>query len=248
MRNVVLLLVAVAMFGACSLKEERGVCPCWLTVDTDGRQMLVSAWSSGRYFRGETVSGVREYELERGFLALSAVSPSTHIMDGDNLVIELRCQADSVYGQSMTVDYVGDEYLYKVQPFKQFATLTMTLDVDEGDIAPEYDAVVRGNTCGWNLKTFQGVSGAFEYEPVREDGKRYTFRVPRQLDDSLEMDLVIGSVVMRTVRIGELVRTAGYNWNEDNLQDIEMLIDLERSTVQIDVNGWENAVVMEITI
>lgn len=248
MRKVILLLMVAVLFTACSLKEDRSGCPCWVTVDTDGRQMLVSAWGSDRYFRGDAVSSVKEYELERGPLTMSAVCPSTHIMDGDDLVVELRCQADSVYGQAVTVGRVGDEYLYKVRPLKQFATLTLTLDVEDGEIAPGYDALVRGNTCGWSLKTFQGVPGAFEYRPAREDGKRYTLRVPRQLDNSLEMDLMVGGAVMRTVHIGELVHAAGYDWNAEELQDIEMLIDLQRLTVQIDVNGWENAVVVEITI
>ena len=62
---------------------------------------------------------------------------------------------------------------------------------------------------------------------------------PRQLDDSLELEVYLNGVLTRTVRIGELIANSGYSWTKEDLDDIYISLGLfTNRSVAVRVNGW----------
>ena len=66
-----------------------------------------------------------------------------------------------------------------------------------------------------------------------------SFRVPRQADNSLTMRAIVPGADLGDIPIGEYIARMGYDWGEESLRDITVIIDLVIGGVMITVNDWE---------
>lgn len=242
------LTILLAVIAACSVKEDRSLCPCYLQVtfsepDTTGRVELLG-WNRETLFhnrvRIEDCRPSWNMSIKRGTFVLSAckgIGRST--LDGHQICIPMSCEADSLYAYFEEVDATGDFAYAEVSLRKQFATVFLDIRKTEEEIR-SFRFLVDGNTSGFDVLDYSPVRGPFHCEPVPGEGERLvTFRIPRQIDDGLKVTIMPKGAYSTRFPLGEYIRQLGYNWNTEELQDIYVSIDLVRGLVNVSVEDWE---------
>ncbi len=269
--RILLLGAAAALLGgslgACSVKEDRELCPCYLNVSfTEGDRETVLdevgliGWREAGLFRDSIL--IRDYDpywvkaVRKGMVRLGAWRGVDLASARDHFVtISTGRQCDSLYAYHEEVDCTGEEAYAEVEFQKQFCTVYVSIRKSEAEMR-DFSFLVEGNTCGFDLLDFQPVPGTFRYEPSGEDvSDVVTFRIPRQSDDSMafpvwhrnagEEGSLAGGAWQRlgVFPLGKYIVRTGYDWKADVLQDVYVVIDLVLGHVVISVDGWEDGVV-----
>jgi len=210
--------------------------------------------------------GALEYEVPRGSVGVSAVAFGNEIpgragydgeragYDGDEIRVTVGEQMDSLYGFFKMYHTRCESVLCDVELHKEFCTVSFTLGKD-GYSSP-YDIEVWGNVAGVSAWDLMPVQGEFRYAPILKNGV-YQVRVPRQVDNSLELVMLeipdqVGydgeRGVVDRLPLGEYIARSGYDWAAENLADVSVALDLEMQQVMITVSGWDGVVVMDIVI
>ena len=228
--------------------------------------------------------GALEYEVPRGSVGVSAVAFGNEIpgragydekvagydgksagYDGDEIRVPVGEQMDSLYGFFKMYHTRCESVLCDVELHKEFCTVSFTLGED-GYTSP-YDIEVWGNVAGVSAWDLMPVQGEFRYAPILKNGV-YQVRVPRQVDNSLELVMLeipdqvgydgeemLGQagddgerVVVDRLPLGEYIARSGYDWTAEDLADVNVALDLEMQQVMITVSGWDGVVVMDIVI
>ena len=274
----VMWMAGMLFLSSCSIKEDRDGCPCWMTVDLSNVAESVVLRLRGNsdedainyeYQVTEEVKasvGALEYEVPRGAVGVLAVALGREIPgqagydglkaghDGDEIRIPVGEQMDSLYGFFKMYHTRCESVLCDVELHKEFCTVSFTLG-DEGYSSP-YDIEVWGNVAGVSAWDLMPIKGDFRYAPVQKNGV-YQVRVPRQEDNSLELVMLempdqVGNdgerVVVDRLPLGEYIARSGYDWNAEDLADVNVALDLEMQQVMITVSGWDGVVVMDIVI
>lgn len=182
--------------------------------------------------------GALEYEVPRGAVGVSAVNLA-------RLQVPVGEQMDSLYGFFRMFYTRCESVLCNVELHKEFCNISFTLG-DKGYVSP-YDIEVWGNVAGVSAWDLMPLEGDFRYAPVPEDGV-YRVRVPRQVDNSLELVMMENSEIVDRLPLGEYIARSGYDWAEEDLADVSVALDLERQQVMISVSDWDGVVVMDIVI
>ena len=195
-------------------------------------------------------AGTLEYEVPRGSVGVSAVAFGNEIpgragYDGDEIRVPVGEQMDSLYGFFKMYHTRCESVLCDVELHKEFCTVSFTLGED-GYTSP-YDIEVWGNVAGVSAWDLMPVQGEFRYEPIQKNGV-YQVRVPRQVDNSLELVMLEDSEIVDRLPLGEYIARSGYDWAAEDLADVNVALDLEMQQVMITVSGWDGVVVMDIVI
>lgn len=203
----------------------------------------------------ETVNtevGALEYEVPRGSVGVSVIGMPDRVghdgiagYDGDEIRIPVGEQMDSLYGFFRMFYTRCESVLCDVELHKEFCTVSFTLG-DDGYISP-YDLEVWGNVAGVSPWDLMPLEGDFRFAPSQEDGV-YRVRVPRQVDNSLELVMLEDSEIVDRLPLGEYIARSGYDWAAEDLADVHVALDMEKQQVMITVSGWDGVVVMDIVI
>ena len=238
-------LALLAAGTACSIKEDRGPCPCDLQVsfadpDAAGEAELLG-WRDDRLFRDrvriEEARPAWTKPVPKGMLSLSACTGYREAFaEGRQIRIPPGSEADSLYAWSGEVDATGDLAYATVTFRKQFATVF--LDIRKSpDVVQTCRFLVEGNSWGFDLLDFSPVAGPFRCEPLPHAGESIvTFRGPRQGDNSLAVTIRPEDSVPARFPLGEFIDRLGYNWKTEELQDIYVAVDLARGLVDVRVS------------
>ena len=223
--------------------------------------------------------GALEYEVPRGSVGVSVIEMPDRVghdgivgYDGDEIRVPVGEQMDSLYGFFKMYHTRCESVLCDVELHKEFCTVSFTLG-DDGYSSP-YHIEVWGNVAGVSAWDLMPVQGEFRYAPMQKNGV-YQVRVPRQVDNSLELVMVeipdqVGydgeeipgqagydgertgddgeRVVVDRLPLGEYIARSGYDWTAEDLADVSVALDLEMQQVMITVSGWDGVVVMDIVI
>ena len=213
--------------------------------------------------------GALEYEVPRGAVGVSAVAFGNEMpdrvgydgivgYDGDEIRIPVGEQMDSLYGYFRMFYTRCESVLCDVELHKEFCTVSFTLG-DDGYVSP-YDLEVWGNVAGVSAWDLMPLEGDFRFAPSPEDGV-YRVRVPRQVDNSLELVMLEmpdqaghdggadnERVVVDRLPLGEYIARSGYDWAAEDLADVHIALDMEKQQVMITVSDWDGVVVMDIVI
>lgn len=272
----VMWMAGMLLLSSCSIKEDRSGCPCWMKIEMpdqvghDNDLVLRLRGNSDEdavdyeYQMTEAVradAGTLEYEVPRGSVGVSAVDFGDEIpgraghderntvsdagYDGNEIRIPVGEQMDSLYGFFKMYHTRCESVLCDVELHKEFCTLSVTLG-DEGYVSP-YDIEVWGNVAGVSAWDLMPLDGDFRYAPVPEDGV-YRVRVPRQVDNSLELVMLEASEIVDRLPLGEYIARSGYDWAAEDLADVSIALDMEKQQVMITVSDWDGVVVMDIVI
>ena len=226
-------LALLAAGTACTVKEDRGPCPCYLQVsftdpDAIGEAQLLG-WDHDQLFRDhvriEEARPAWTKPVRKGMLVLSAcVGMDESYSEGHQMRIPSGSQADSLYAWFEEVDATGDLAYAKVSFRKQFATVF--LDIRKpADVVRSCRFDVEGNSCGFDL---------LDFSP------------PRQSDQGLSVTILPKEGPSARFPLGEYIERLGYNWKTEELQDIYVAIDLVRGLVDVRVEDWEEGTVFPL--
>ena len=226
-------LALLAAGTACSVKEDRGPCPCHLQVsftdpDAAGEAELLG-WRDDRLFRDRVrIEEARPHwtkPVPKGMLSLSACTGYREAFaEGRQMRIPPGSEADSLYAWAGEVDATGDMAYASVTFRKQFATVFLDIR-KSADIVRTCRFLVEGNSCGFDLLDLSPVDGKFRCEPRPHDGLAVTIHPE-------------GSAPAR-FPLGAYIDRLGYSWKTEELQDIYVAIDLVRGLVDVRVADWE---------
>ena len=248
-------LALLAAGTACTVKEDRGPCPCQLQVsftdpDAAGEAEMLG-WRDDRLFRDrvriEESRPCWTKPVQKGTLFLSACTGiGEAFAEGRHMRIPPGSQADSLYAWFEEVDATGDLAYAKVSFRKQFATVF--LDIRKpAEVVSACRFLVEGNSCGFDLLDFSPVDGPFRFAPIPREGEQIvTFRVPRQGDSKLSVTIQPEDSAPTRFPLGEFIDRLGYNWKTEELQDIYVAVDLARGLVDVSIADWEEGTVFPL--
>jgi len=237
------------LLSACSVKEDRGLCPCELRVAgseplrTEGG-VLVSVIQDGTVVK-QGMLGREEFDGGKCVLTVprkpSVVTVFSGITDmntagGRQLDIISGYECDELYSCSTFASLTGDEAECVVTPHKNFARLDLAVTG-----LPDA-ALMRivGKVHGYDLLSLDPCEGSFGCGP-RDGGSRthWYLRLPRQLDDSLELEVLFGDSAVRKVPLGAIIAAGGYRYDDEDLLDISVTVDLSKSEALVHLSDWE---------
>ena len=231
-------ILGLVALVSCSVKEDRGDCPCYLTVDAE-RTVSVDGWFGTRSLFNVN-GGFVDRQVPRGIVDIVASHGRFSIPEGQ--------QMDSLFARRIPVDTDGESAYARVTLCKNFATIELDFK-DEDDGRTDYDLLATGTISGVDARSLNPEEGSFSFVPEpNTDGRGYAFRVPRQKDETLKLLLSKDGNIVETIDLGYLVAKTGFDWKAESLGDIAILCDLPAHTFTITVKEWEGPVTFEITI
>jgi len=264
MKRIILLYALFSSLCCCSVKEDRSVCPCTLNIDmTDNLAkslpegferipMEVTCFSN--YVREviDTVDipecgPVVEEKITRGEEIVTGVLiPNRGLfkIHADEIYLNTGNQADSLYAFCATVPAYGEQAYLNPTIRKQFSTIylecpsiTQTEDVEWN---------VIGYSGGVSLLDLSALPGKFSYKIVSPISPGvWSFRMPRQIKADMILNLISadGSNRLSGIEIGRLIGQTGYDFNDEDMKDVHIELDIRKSTATITVEGWEEVFV-----
>lgn len=237
---------------SCSIKEDRGPCPCHLNIFlencADYSDMLsVSGWSldARRLFLDRVDLGgntkVHTRKVEKGSLTVSAYcNTGAMTLKGDRLVIPEGKQGDRLWAfAGDPVDAEGEyaeEHIFLHKQYADIHIITDELSRNAGDMILR----ATGNTEGLSILSLAPETGKFSCFVTQPEESGWVFTVPRQVDSSLELEVYLDGVLRKKIPVGKLVENSGYSWKKEDLDDIYMSFSLfSEFSAQISIAPWD---------
>ncbi|MCQ2157603.1 MAG: hypothetical protein MJY53_04335 [Bacteroidales bacterium] len=234
---------------SCSVKDDRGDCPCHLRLSFDpeveGNLVLTVNEAGRRVFYKENILSDSdgeslEYDFIRGNYAISVYGSTAQVTD-DIMHIKPGQQSDSIYAWTSGKMNTNLENL-EIRPelHKQFTTVYLSIaSRSESD----YKVIVSGGVNGMDMAFLRPLEGEFACLATRSDDWYYTVRLPRQLEDcsgSLYVGIYSGAELVYEYPLGAAIKEAGYDWNDEDLEDVYVSVDIDLVKVSVGVGDWEN--------
>lgn len=253
LRRPAIAACCALLLGACTVKEDREPCPCYLNVSFRDREHITSevgilGWDATEVFRaGIDIADHDPYwvkAVRKGTFRLAVYTGAAGTLPADHYaVIPPGSQSDSLYAFHAEVDATGEMAFADVVLRKQFCTVHLDLRKSAEQMR-DFRFLVEGGTCGFDLLSFEAVPGIFRHEPSARPGERVVnFRIPRQADESMTVTAWYGGLDAGTFPLGSYIARTGYNWSAEELQDIYVVIDLALGQVTVSVDDWEDGTV-----
>jgi hypothetical protein len=251
------LLAAVLIASSCSVKEDRGFCPAWCVVYSDGYvaegcrgELTCNLASSGQ---GNFEYGRKDFSSfkRRGDLVLEVPRYEQVFVDvfcgvdemelnGSVLAIPLGFCCDSIYSGHGSVFIAGEEGETGLPLNKDFASLVLRVEGEDEEESP-FTFRILGNVDGYELPGGAPHRGEFDFCPSEEAVRVFRARVPRQNDGSLMLEIydkTDASLVTRQ-KLGEIIMKKGYDWAVPDLPDIDLYVNLSESSFIVEIGEWE---------
>ena len=245
--GAIMMFTVAALSVACTVKEDRDVCPCWLDVGFLEREsikdpVVLMGWGDAEVFDDNVTTAdypdVYSCTVPRGMLAFGAVQGlKTNRHEGHVVTIRAGAQCDSLYGYWDRVDCTGESARTDVKFHKQFATVTMFITGGQ-EVAEKYRYTVKSGTNGIDVLSCQAVEGGYWYRPLPNKGSM-RYRLPRQADDSMTMTVDSADGESFVFPFGQYIRSVGYDWNAVDLADIHITLDIVHGRVDVGIVDWE---------
>ena len=228
------ILLPLLLVPSCSVKENRAVCPCGLTLeltDLPVRPVVVDVTGDG-YSLTEVVHAdtVLVLPVPKGEMTVSAVGGA--LAEGDGSVrIPVGEEAPSLYLFHASVSTDVEQVVLPVVLHKQFCTLELSFKGPPG-YGPPFEVAVEGFYGGWRPDG-SPAPGPFSRRLLPGSDGRAVLRLPRQGDDSLLMHIVFSDQMVRTFALGSYFAAAGYDWTALDLADLTLTVDISLTSVTI---------------
>lgn len=250
--------IVIQLSTSCSVKEDRSECPCTLTLDLSqimiGQTVTVIGLSEDNTFdRTIMVSGensVIKERVSKGKVHLCAYTGIADMVSNKvSLTIPTGGQCDSVYMSSYDISCKGESEIDTVRLYKQYAEVTVRF-TDSVDEQFPFSIRAKGKISGIDTYSLDPVIGEFVFQPQPEGefGREFRFRVPRQIDKSLCIEIWDSRSLLSTLDIGEEIDKNGFDWNKENLDDVSIDIDYAHSEMHLRIIDWEESIDKDVTI
>lgn len=208
------------------------------------KNIFVGVWTGAQMemqeYSPESCAEAIEIDVPKSrFVVASYVDiPNCEELDGE-LLIPQGMQCDSIYAFCDTISTVNESERVRVKMHKQFATIFLdATNIYNRD--KDFSLRVKGESKGLDLLNLKPVTGAFDYLLPKTEGVNiHSFRVPRQKDDTLLLELISGDEIVNTLELGKLIAESGYDWNMQDLEDIYLVLSGWDMKVDINISDWK---------
>lgn len=250
-------VIVLTLCLSCSVKERRCDCPCWLILDlreVDGEKfdsVCVDVFSDDGFLHSESVPKdlyAKEYVLE---------------VPRKNVIVNVRAEDGGCFGadRGVVIPYgedcpplwmytdvlgtSGDTRRDTVRLHKSYSEIRVTMVSESGSVP--FSIGVSGGISGYSPggKPFRG---DFFVGSELSSGGRCAVRVPRQEDPSLLLSVFDDGDAVRTFALGEYIASTGFDWTEEDLGDIDVLINFSLARLTLSVEAWEKTFTYDVEI
>ena len=243
-------ILMLVFLPGCSVLEDRDTCPAQLLLHLPPQEapVLVALESASSERQLDTLApGVVDWSafIPRKPLWVRVAVPASayDAIAGVKIPEGADCPEIRLYRREHTSigELVRDTVVFN----KPYCRLEIKVVWAQSPAA--YDLTVRGRVAGLD-RDGQPVPGVFHYRTRPSAAGSCFVNLPRQLDDSLLLDLTAGADPVRTFALGEYLAEAGYDWTAEDLPDASVTIDFARTTLAISVAGWTRVFQFQVII
>lgn len=253
--KVLMSVFSLIVCAGCSVKEDRTLCPCRLVLDFSEvdtaviRSVDLDVTAPDGFVFAENVEASRFYEdyvatVPRQELQLSVWSGRGAFASDDGLRIPYGNGAPPVYIHSALLDADCEQLHHTVIMRKNHCNVTIRMKGE--DVDPVSISLV-GNVDGYALDGRPTLGRFCCSSVVGVDGS-CTMVLPRQVDNTLMMELDDASGVLKRFAIGEYIAESGYDWATPDLEDITIDLDFAVTHLTLVIQGWEKEYMFDIVI
>lgn len=269
MKRILTLAAASLCLLSCRsiVLEDRSTCPSYLFFDiTNGARFnpydqvytTVQRHPAGGLLGSGTASlgdirdrvfyyEIRKTEAVRGYGVLG--TDGCVMQKGSEWVVPIGQQFDPLFRFSYTAAVRSESFTVPVEMVKEYAQVTVQFVGAETFSAAggrfPFEVAVTGGTCGVDALTGLPVRGPFEYRPAETTMGRFEFRLPRQGDHDLFLELYgkeglheqtghVSTFDLYTI----LEKDGGVSWEDRNLPDAYVEINFQEKSVNVSVSPW----------
>ena len=245
---------------SCSVLEDRDDCPCLLVLDLgvlrgqDRFPVTLAVSGQGGFFYTDTLwreDSRFDYYLEvpRGETVIYAVNAAgAFFVPGYGLKITSGAQCPKVWMSVRRLNLGAERCRDTLRLSKNYCLLDIRIS-ESGNktLGWPFLVEVSGRVDGYD-SAGNPVPGRFAAAlwPSREGYAPVS--VPRQVDNSLRLDITNSTGVLRSFALGEFIAESGYDWGAENLEDLPVQIDYASTSITIKIDLWEKTIPFEIVI
>ena len=210
---------------SCSIKEDRGDCPCRLMLDfsendtVSVRSAMLLLNASEGFSLADTLQCVDFDEEYQALVPCGNVNVMAwyggegYVTGKTGLRIPYGEDCPEIYMSFFNVEAEGEVLRREVRLQKNHCKATLYVQSEE--MFP-YRLVVRGDVGGYGSDGTPSV-GEFMYElELSEDMVGWVI-LPRQIDESLSLEVWEGDSVLKVFTLGRYISAVGYDWSLENL-------------------------------
>lgn len=247
-------LVCLTLSFSCTVKENRNMCPCQLEldfsdVDTDVMKSVDLHLVALDGFVLSEVIGHEQWRLGSIFkiprteMNLNVYFGGMDAVDDEGrMIIPPGDECPPVFVHTSVFD-ADCEYRYeKVVMRKNYCQITINV------ADPEhfgYELVVWGNVSGYDVDG-RPREGEFRVRKSIDHDGVCKVLVPRQLDGSLMLDVDGDGRTVKRFALGEYVLETGYDWNAEDLKDVNVGLDYSLTSLSLSVHDWDEEYFFEV--
>ncbi len=244
-------LVLCACCYGCSVKEDRGSCPCRLVLDFSGVDTvliksaeLVLKTVDGSFMLREDIdvedfAGSFDVAVPRDEIVVTVWSGTDGKLSDEGLLIPLGEDSPPVFFHASLVDADCESCLDTVRMRKNHCVMEI---IFTGDGMAQGSFAVAGNVCGY------ASDGRIVVGDFRAGVGEGTVILPRQTDDSLSLEVTDASGVIKSFNLGGYISESGYDWTKPDLEDLTIAIDISVTEVRLEIGGWEKVLQFDVNI
>lgn len=257
---LVATFVSALVITACSIKEERMDCPCWLNLNYDSiihtfdyKTALVTVIGNEVVCQENVeiipLEGVgNEYQVPRRLnIATCAVGHENLWWHQDTLSVPTGLDWGKVYVDSQEVDCTSDLAHVDFNVHKEYCQINFILvGLNDASKYP-FDIRVRANCNALRMRDRKPISGKYtSYAQPENTAELFRVHVPRQENNEMTVDLLYKKAdhkyekndLVKTYDIGEALDSVGYNWDKEDLDDLYITIDFVLGTFSVRILPW----------
>lgn len=240
-----LLPLAVLLLSACSVKEDRSLCPAFLQLRLSEKSLKLAGRLPVRLLVSDG-EGSDTLELDASEPALwhktirGPVSVEGILSNGASADVAWGGQSDSLWASSEVFLLECEEESREVTLHKRFTTINFILD-EAIDPAP-YRLTLDGEVSGTELAGLSPISGEFRYL-LEFSGNSASVRLPAQGDES-PLELFCSSLasgeVLWGMNLKRELEKAGFDWRAEDLADARVYINLVPLKFIVEIGEWRD--------
>lgn len=259
-RLLLAVLSLTSILCACSVREDRSGCPCFLTLDLSGLDAETLADSGCEelvwtLMSGDTCIGGRipvddlpeeqlvEVPREDAFLYVLAGDEGLFV-PGEGLVIPSGSESPRLYAFAAAVETSRPELSVPICLHKRYARLEIRF---REALRPGTECRLLGEVCGYDPMA-EPLPGVFSFPVVPDRNGRCEVVLPAQADGSLLLCLYRNGELERAFSLGTYILESGYAWEAEDLEDISLEIDYLHAPVRYKVEQWKKTLVFSIAV
>lgn len=259
-RKFIAFLASLLLLSAasCTVKENREVCPVYVTVLTDryiqvGQESGMVTFSASTILQRDEINFL-DYQgmgytwpCPKDFARVSVLSGTVNGKFSDGIYfIPPGRSGDRVWAYSESFSVNADEYVIDAIPHKQYCLVKFMFG--ESPIAPAvypWRFRIKADCSGMNIYTLEPVEGDYSC-PVGPNavGEWYGV-IPRQHENNMKLEIVLPNEdsefdgrVDYVIDLGRRFADAGYDWTEEDLKDMVVKVGFTELDVSLEIVPW----------